>query len=128
MSLIIDMKTVYKGENAPAECSPVRITLEKKYLSLPYNLDSDDKIIGEVNGIYNRFGVPITTPGFKIAIMFKLFSANVTTDSLYITKDTWAVLRDYGVIPDDTMIGVKIIEVESHGVKTKIYPHRDISS
>lgn len=124
-------KNIFVGKYPPMGAAPVRISIPKNILSIPYELKEGDKLIGEIKGVYRKYWdesytlIPEIKP-FKVEFVLKDLNSEV--DSLYLLKEFWPVLRDYGVLPDEYSVKVEIEKAETKvGEKINIYPKRDVS-
>ncbi|WP_457549672.1 hypothetical protein [Archaeoglobus sp.] len=94
------------------------LVIPKKYLSDYYMLETGSKIEGEITSVEPSIpeieGLPVS---------FVLFVQPIgTNDYIYFYEDSWRKLADYGLIPDETVMKVKLVKANG---KT-IFAKRDV--
>ncbi len=101
--------------------SKLGISIEKRILSIPYDLVSGNIVNAEIMNIENIKDEKefVGLKGEKIKLV--LIKGTVSKDYLLIHKDDWPKLRDYGVLADEVIISFKIDEVLKGSESMKIY-------
>jgi len=131
MSLILSSAKLYTGRQAPTNAFPIRITIPKSSLSIPYELREGSKITGSIVQVYESLslgGLSQITDIPKLDVEFILTSAGSELDSLYITNDSWKHLRDYGILPDKNWICVDLqVATTTNNTKIEIYPKKNVT-
>jgi len=130
MALILSKKRIYSGKKSSEEMSNVRVVVGKEVLSSPYDLLDGIKIKGRLlkvfESMHGGYSDVSEIPSFEVEMF--LFSANNNSDSIYFSKNSWAKLRDYGVLADKFFVTIEIEEVEPvEGEIIKVYPKRDVA-
>lgn len=125
MALLLKYKPIIYGLIiGDSRVSKFRISVGKNILSTPYELGEDAEVYGIIKKVYERdFAVP-NIP--EIPVTFILKSANFALDSLYISKESWEKIRDYGILADKNEIIILITHAIKDGKKIEIYPNRDV--
>lgn len=128
MALTLGFKYLYAGSQKVEGASLMRITVEKSYLSVPYEIKPRTKISGEIITFYekNMGGVTKISGMPPLKVDFILMPANVGTDSLYISEESWAVMRDYGLLPDKIVLDIILRTIHLGDEKIEIYPKRNV--
>jgi len=128
--LEVRMYLIEKGKHVG-----IFIPLPKRFLSEPYNLESfkyyivegelldieileksiDEKLIERVQN---------ELKGKKLTFYLRVEFGKI--DSLYLSEDSWKIIRDYGILPGNAKLKVKLTSIEIDGKKEEIYPKRDI--
>ena len=94
------------------------LEVSKKYLSDYYLLSTGSEIWGEIVKVS-----PHISQVEGKGVYFILFSQPLgTVDKLYFRVNSWRELRDYGLIPEETTILVRLIKTNG----TEIFPYRDL--
>ncbi|MCS7366915.1 MAG: hypothetical protein NDF52_03445 [archaeon YNP-WB-062] len=133
MPLIIEAR-LERGVPVTGRHVGVYLSLSKKYLSEPYNLSPPRSydVEGEIMDIKKVWG-ELEKEELKlkeiigIRINFSLSVAVIGTyDFLYISERSWPILRDYGVLPEDYVLRVKLLRIKMDGEVLEIYPKRDV--
>ena len=95
------------------------LEVSKKYLSDYYLLSTGSKILGEIVKTLN----PTISELEKTEVKFVIFSQPLgTVDKLYFHMNSWMKIRDYGLLPDETIVIVRLIKTDG----TQIFPLRDV--
>ena len=61
-----------------------------------------------------------------MSITLILKSATSSADSLYIEKESWYKMRDYGIIPENFKIDLLLTHIILDGGNTEIFPKRTV--
>jgi hypothetical protein len=133
MPLIIEGRLEKDIFSSPGKYVGIYLYIPKKYLSIPYNLKSSNyyDVEGEILDIKKSYGV-LEKDEIKIReiigkdINFVLYVGFGTYDSLYIAENSWPLLRDYGVLPEDYVLKVKLLRIKVDNNVIDIYPKRDM--
>ena len=115
MGLVLEM-AIRKGIISREDIINIYLNVPKTHLSEPYELPGKTAIIGEILDI-KSMKAKLTEEEAKIEevigkeIRFILFK-NILGfyDTLYISKGSWPILRDYGILPDEYILKVKVDE------------------
>jgi len=117
--------------------SNVYIIVERKLLSNPYELQPSTYLHGLILDIRSidlenqkKYGgdyKKIADYFRKTAFGFYLYK-NVTGnyDWLFLSSDSWRMIRDYGILPEEFLISVKITTAQVENIWIEIYPNRDV--
>jgi len=110
----------------------IGLQVQKRYLSAPYALpggsslkgtileiaklgkvsEEDTKAIGQLTGKEVKFVVHTTWVG---------------SDYLLLSAQSWSILRDYAILPDEWyQFKIRLEEAEVDGKTVKLYPVRDL--
>ncbi len=131
MVLIINTVRLSAGSVLIEGYSNLRIVLNSESLRIPYEIkESRVKVYGKIVRCLEstEFGGLRAIPNIpEIESEFLLTSASLGLDSLYISKDTWHKLREYGILPEKAYLSIYITEVEINGKKVKVYSQRDVT-
>ena len=114
--------------------SGVYLLVPKKYLSDPYNLKTMEtyEVEGEILDVRKIYGELV---GEEVKIkelvgkpLKFILSTNVigNYDNLFIAEDSWSTLRDYGVLPGDFILKVKLTRIKIGEKLVEIYSKRDV--
>lgn len=125
MSLLLGFKNIYTGKLEVDGAVKVRLVLNKNSLSIPYELEEGTEVIGKIVGVYQKednLSRKIDVP--QMIVKFILMDATSSSDSLYMEKDSWYRLRDYGILPDSSRIDILIEKVIVSGVEVEVFPKR----
>lgn len=126
MSLLLSNKQLYTGKVDDDSVVKVRITIKKSLLSVPYELGEGTEIEGKIDVVRDKLDYII--PNIPvIPINFILKELNSELDSLYIKKEFWPKLRDYGILPENNSVRVIITSIVSDGKKIEVYPNRNVT-
>lgn len=110
----------------------IYIPLEKEYLSIPYELPNLSKIEAELLRIQSLEPLPpedIELIKRLQGIAFELILLRIKRgkhDLLFITNNSWIMIRDYGILPKKFAIRIKIIRAIYNGESVDIFPLRDV--
>ena len=109
----------FKPENATS----VYLAVQDKYLSVPYELHEGSIITGQILGITDIMGRGVEEVKNLIGSTITFVIVNVVgIDYLFISRDSWPPLRDYGIVPEDYKLKVKIISARVNEEEIEIYP------
>ncbi len=126
-----------------ADVSPVYVCVDGKYLSRQYGLTdlaTEYWVRGTVVGVWRVYGSLSSAEREVIekyvvgkGVRLYLVPGILTHyDSLYFDEDSWSVLRDVGIFPDEYRVRLKLLKVVvSAGGEVKevsLYPYRDIEA
>ena len=125
MTLVLRAKNVYIGTSPPSASSNIRVSIEKSSLSIPYELGEEAEIYGKIISVRKRNG-EILKDIPAIDVKFLLKSANISQDSLYISEESWTKIRDYGILPEHSIIDVLLYYLIYEGKRVDIYPKRNV--
>ena len=119
--------------------SNIYITVDSKYLSVPFSILIFDSAVcyGEIIDI-SRVLKAKTPPELR-ELHGKRISMRIVpgvilgVDFLYFESESWSLLRDYGVIPNEYEITVKILQLEKRVAcgkveKYDVFPKREVKS
>ena len=123
MVLITGMIPLKEGFLKEEGASMVYIEIDKKYLSKAYELPRNSKIVGEIIDIQTGKEFEGELKGKEIS--FILIPTFGTTDYLYLSKDSWRILRDYAILPGESLINVKLEKAVVNEKEILLYPKRD---
>ncbi len=126
---------LYSGVLPPLGATKAYIVVLKKYLSEPYELRDRTVLIGELVDVERLTGFgPTKDPNLPLSelkgksLKFILRLGLLGEyDELYISKDSWPLLRDYGILPGEYLLTVKITKAIVDNKEIEIYPKRDIT-
>jgi hypothetical protein len=134
MPLIIEGRLEKWISSSPGKYVGIYLDIPKKYLSIPYNLKSSNyyDVEGEILDIKKFYGVLEKDEikireviGKNINFVLYVFGLGIN-DSLYIAESSWPLLRDYGILPEDYVLKVKLLRIKVDNNVIDIYPKRDI--
>jgi len=98
------------------------VEVSKKYLSDYYLLDTGSRIHGKILKAHPR-----TSQIEDTEVEFILFKQPLgSTDKLYFTESSWCSLRNYGLIPDETILKIKLTKVKHNYEIIELFPYRDV--
>jgi len=132
MGLILT-RILYSVDASLENASRIFIWVPRRALSLPYELPMYSILKGEILNVDTAEAV-ISGDLKKILeelrakpIEFILFKRKTgSQDALFLSSDTWPTLRDYGVLPEQYEIEVRICEARFDDKTVDIYPKRDV--
>jgi len=137
MPLIIE-DILRRGASPQKGVSPMYISVYSKYLSRQYNLLPSTKywVEGEILGV-SRVLDTLSDEEKEIlekyvvgrSVKFYLIvGILIPYDHFYFDEDSWSILRDVGVFPDEYKLRVKLSKliVETEGKTINLYPYRDV--
>ena len=110
--------------------------VSKDYLSKPYKLPERAVISGKILEITKLTGMPLNEDekkgmeelrGKDLEFILSLSYAG-TNDYLYISTDSWPILRDWGILPKYYYVSVNLIKAAYDGTVVDIYPKRDVQA
>ncbi|RLI79386.1 hypothetical protein DRP07_10175 [Archaeoglobales archaeon] len=119
----------------PAGAVGIYIRVLKRYLSAPYKLRFKPIIVGEILKVERILAgnIMLKTPEIVKYIKGREITFTLTVpsmgnyDNLYISEESWVVLRDeYGIIPEEFVLTVKLTKAIIEEKEIKIYPRKDI--
>jgi hypothetical protein len=112
----------------------VYLPIPKKFLSEPFSLRSliHYDVEGEILDIRKFLG-ELEKEELKLRevigskVKFILVRILVGTyDCLYISETSWPLFRDYGILPGDYVLKVKLTHIKVGKNVVEIYPKRDV--
>ncbi|RJS71009.1 hypothetical protein CW696_05025 [ANME-2 cluster archaeon] len=127
MGLILKTILTSKSIYVPERAVNVVLTVPKKFLSEPYELQDDAVIHGEILEI-EEIGKEFKADeiiGKEIELILRLGYIGYD-DWLYFSRDSWPLLRDYGILPEHFIITVSLKEIRTDEETVEIYPKRDV--
>lgn len=127
MGLILKRTLESRGIIVPAGAVNIFLYVPKDRLSEPYELQENAVILGEILEI-KEIGKEFKADemvGKEIEFVFHL-GALGSYDWLYFSRDSWPLLRDYGILSEDFIITVILKEIRTDGETIPIYPKRDV--
>ncbi len=91
------------------------LMIPKKYLSDYYMLETGSKVEGEI------ISVEPSIPELEgLPVSFVLFVQPIgTNDYLYFDENSWRKLVDYGLLPDETVVTVKLVKANGKPIFVK---------
>jgi len=134
---------IRKGWSFRSDVSSICVLVDKKYLSEQYELKYFIEVYWVYGSIIDVVNVhkPLTSiekevfekhvigRNIKLYLVPGFFTAY---DTLYFDNNSWSILRDVGVFPDDYKVKLKLVRVEIQGVtgvrELELYPYRDIET
>jgi hypothetical protein len=124
MGLIVE-DILYSVSYIPQNFSALYIIVPKNRLSQIYEIPNKSIVTGVILNIS-----PLSN-GLKELlnkeIKFILGSDWAGDDDLlFISKESWEQLRDYGILPKQCTLKIKLTKVTFGGATTELYPKRDI--
>lgn len=133
MALILKRWLLSGSLLVPEGAVDAYLVVPKSKLSTPYNLPANSILIGKITGI-ERVGGGLSEEEKEVAqkiigntIEFILLVLLLgTNDILHITNNSWPILRDYGILPMEYAIEVRLKEAKFDEKSVEIYPGRDI--
>jgi hypothetical protein len=129
MALILENYDLYTGTLSIEGYSNIRVVLDAQSLRIPYEIkEKNTKVYGIIIKGYEKTNYS-NNPMINIPVIdavFLLTPASLGSDSLYISKETWHKLREYGILPDKAYITIIISDIEINGTKVKVYSQRDV--
>lgn len=140
MPLIVS-SILHRGWSLRRDLSSIHIYVDKKYLSQQYELTyflNEYWVYGNIIDVQRVYGSLSSTEKevfekHVIGRNVKLFLVPgilIINDSLYFDNESWSILRDAGVVPDEYRVKMKLIKVEikeaSGFRELDLYPYRDI--
>ena len=127
MGLILKGKLESKGIIVPEGAVDIFLYVPKDHLSEPYELQDDAVIHGAISAI-EEIGKEFKADeiiGEEIDFIVRVGYLGYS-DWLYISRDSWPLLRDYGILSEDFIITVILKEIRTDGETIPIYPKRDV--
>jgi len=125
------------------DVSSVCIYVDKKYLSQQYGLTllANNWVHGSIVDVSKVYG-PLSDAEREAlekhvigkSVRLYLVPGILTAyDKLYFDKESWSVLRDAGVFPDEYKVKMKLlkVEIETAGKvveEVNLYPYRDVEA
>jgi len=102
----------------------ILIRLPSRWLSKPYELEEGDVALGKILEV--RYGNEKLEELSGTPISFVLSRVG-NTDILYVHKDSWPKLRDYGVVHEGYFMEVELdAVVKPSGERIELYPMREL--
>ncbi len=127
MGLILKGILKSRGIIVPEGAVDIFLYVPKDCLSEPYELQDDAVIHGEISEI-EEIGKEFKADeiiGEEIDLILRLGYLGYD-DWLYISRDSWPLLRDYGILPEHFTITVSLKEIRTDEETVAIYPKRDV--
>ena len=135
MPLLIEGRLEELGAKMPEGAGdlPLGFRIPGEVLSKPYGLREGDILVGRLLEVYElRHGLPRSDEALK-----ELWSSEVkfvlrpllSGDYLFLHRDTWHLLRDYGVaVPGRYALKVMLVKAirSRTGEEVEIYPRRTV--
>jgi len=125
------------------DVSPMCVYVDKRYLSQQYELTSyavEYWVHGAIVDVSKVYG-PLTSAEREVlerhvigrGVRLYLVPGVLTGyDKLHFDRESWGVLRDAGVFPDEYRVRLKLVKVEvktPKGVEeVSLYPYRDVEA
>jgi len=142
MPLIVS-SVIRKGWSFRSDVSSICIYVDKKYLSQQYELTSFTAtywVHGSIVDVSKVYG-PLSSTEKEIleryvigkSVRLYLVPGIITGyDMLYFDKESWNILRDAGVFPDEYRVKMRLVKVKVEAVEgvkeVNLYPYRDIEA
>lgn len=128
MPLILTDETMHSWSSSgiPEEAIGGYIFVNKNLLSIPYAVGSGTKIEASILKLTDSKSKNIPELESE-KIIFIFVKGSGSRDFLFISNESWTILRDYGIILDGTYISIKIEKIIKGTEETLIYPKRDVS-
>jgi len=136
MPLIVS-SILHKSWPPRGDVSPMCVYVDKKYLSQQYELTlvtEDYWVYGTVVDVSKVYG-PLPSAEREIlerhvigrsVRLYLVPGILVGYDTLCFDKESWGMLRDAGVFPDEYRVKLKLLKVEVKGREVGLYPYRDV--
>ena len=127
MGLILKTILTSRSIRAPERAVNVVLYVPKDHLSEPYELQDDAVIRGEILEI-EEIGKEFKADeiiGKEIELILQLGYIGYD-DWLYFSRESWPLLRDYGILPEHFIITVRLKEIRTDEETVEIYPKRDV--
>ncbi len=127
MGLILKGTLKSMGIIVPEGAVDISLYVPRDRLSEPYELHDDAVIRGEISAI-EEIGKEFKADeiiGEGIDFILHLGYIGYG-DWLYISRDSWPLLRDYGILPKHFIITVRLEEIRTDKETIPIYPKRDV--
>ncbi len=127
MGLIL--KRVLKGEGVfvPEGAVNIFLRVPKNFLSSPYELQDNAVVLGEIMEIEEVGGAFEADEMIGKELEFVLSRSYIGSDDwLYFSRNSWPLLRDYGIFPDYFQITVILKEIRIDEETIPIYPKRNV--
>jgi len=115
--------------------SPYYLQVHKEKLSYPYGIHPGKSalVVGEIIEIKPRFR-ELTDEERKLfqslkgrRLEFHLECLYIGSyDYLYLTENSWKYVRDFGILPDEYVLTIRLTKIKINGKEMAIYPYRDI--
>ncbi len=127
MGLILKKVLKSAGVFVPEGAVNVFLRVPKSFLSAPYELQDDAVVLGEVLGVEEVGGAFEADELIGKEIELVLRQGYLGSDDwLHFSRNSWPLLRDYGIFPDYFQITVILKEIRIDGKTIPIYPKRDV--
>jgi len=105
------------------------LRVPKSFLSSPCELQDDAAVLGEIVGVEEVGGAFEADELIGKVIRFLLRQGYLGSDDwLHFSRNSWPLLRDYGILPDYFQIAVILKEIRIDGKIIPIYPKRDVTA
>ena len=142
MGLVV-RDVVRRGASMAEGVSPFFISVDKRYLSEPYMLTVLTRINASATILdVGRVGAPLSSEerrvfeehviGKKVLLHVSPGGFAASRDALYFCEESWALLRDAGVLPEEYEVKVRVTELTIRELSTgeerrvEVYPYRDV--
>ncbi|MEA3281364.1 MAG: hypothetical protein U9Q68_02225 [Euryarchaeota archaeon] len=127
MGLILKKVLHSGGVFVPEGAVNIFLSVPKSFLSAPYELQDDAVVLGEVLGVEEVGGEFEADEMIGKGIELVLRQGYLGSDDwLHFSRNSWPLLRDYGIFPDYFRITVILKEIRIAGKTIPIYPKRDV--
>ena len=123
------LKRVLKSEGVfvPEGAVNIFLRVPQNFLSAPYELQDNAVVPGEILGVEEVGGEFEADEMIGKETRFVLRRGYLGSyDWLHFSRNSWPLLRDYGIFPDYFQITVILKEIRIDGKTIPIYPKRDV--
>ena len=126
MGLILKKVLKSGGVFVPVGAVDIFLRVPKSLLSAPYELQDDAVVLGDILGVEEVGGAFEADEMIGKETQFVLRQGYLGSDDwLHFSRNSWPLLRDYGIFPDYFQITVILKEIRIDGETIPIYPKRD---
>jgi len=127
MGLILERMLKSEGVFVPEGAVNIFLRVPKSFLSAPYELQDNAVVLGEILGVEEVGREFEADEMIGKEIEFVLRQGYLGSDDwLHFSRNSWPLLRDYGIFPDYFQITVVLKEIRTDGETIPIYPKRDV--
>ena len=127
MGLILKKVLKSGGVFVPVGAVDIFLRVPKSLLSAPYELQDDAVVLGDILGVEEVGGEFEADEMIGKEIELVLRQGYLGSDDwLHFSRNSWPLLRDYGIFPDYFQIAVILKEIRIDGKTIPIYPKRDV--
>ena len=127
MGLILKRVLESGGIFVPVGAVNMFLRVPKSFLSAPYELQDDAVVLGEISGVEEVGGAFEADEIVGKETEFVLRQGYLGSDDwLYFSRNSWPLLRDYGILPEHFIITVSLNEIRTDKETVAIYPKRDV--